>query len=147
MCVLIEENILSEGEIFYYLHAYAGAKIPKAHPDQFLNVYEDGSNLLANPRSLYFLDLTQEQASDLQEQYGIIVQSSNAINDDVFKGAAHKELLKEVVLNNGVSKGWKCLFDFPLPPSNSIVITDDWLFDNLFLLNKKKLMETMVVCY
>jgi hypothetical protein len=126
----IEENIISEGEIFYYLHAYAAAKIPQAHPDQFLNVYEDGRNLLANPRSIYFLNITQEEAANLQEQYGMIVQSSDFITDDLLKGGAHKELLKEEVLNNGESVGWKCLLDFPLPPSNSIVITDDWLFNN-----------------
>ncbi len=126
----LEDNINSEGEIFFYLHAFAGAKIPQAHPDQFQNVYDDGINLLANPRSIYFLNLPPEEAKLLQEQYGILVQSSGAIMDDVFKGGAHKELPKNMSLNTGLKKGWKCLFDFPLPPSNSIVITDDWLFKN-----------------
>lgn len=126
----LHDNINSEGEIFYYLHAYAGAKIPQAHPDQFQNVYDNGINLLANPRSIYFLNIKTEEAKVLQEQYGILVQSSDAINDDLFKGGAHMELPKDMSLNSGPNKGWKFLFNFPLPPSNSIVITDDWLFKN-----------------
>lgn len=126
----LQDNINAEGEIFFYLHAFAGAKIPQAHPDQFQNVYDDGKNLLANPRSIYFLNIPPPEAKVLQEQYGIVVQSSEAIVDDVFKGSAHKELPKDTALNSGPNKGWKYLFDFPLPPSNSIVITDDWLFKN-----------------
>lgn len=125
-----EEDIASEGEIFYFLHAYAGAKIPEVHPDHFLNVYEDGENLLANPRSLYFLNITPELASSLQDDFGIIVQSISHINDDILVGTAHRELPKGTILSSGTKMGWHYLFDFPLPPSNAILISDDFLFQN-----------------
>ncbi len=126
----LDDNIISEGEIFYYLHAFPGAKIPEAYPEQFINVYDDAINLLSTPRSIYFLDVSSAQALDWEKQYGIIVQSSTAISDNVLSGGAHRELLQNMILNTGTDLGWKCLFNFPLPPSNSVVITDDWLFKN-----------------
>jgi hypothetical protein len=126
----VKEDILSEGEIFFYLHAYPGANIPKAYPAQFRNVYDDFSTLVFTPRSIYFLNIAKHDADSLQQQYGIIVQSSNDISDNILRGGAHRELNKDMVLNDGIGSGWKSLFDFTLPPSNSLVVTDDWLFKN-----------------
>src|SRR5690349_18224289 len=126
----LEENIQSQGEIFYYIHAYGGAKIPEAYQQHFLNIYGDESNLVLTPRSIYFLNVSPEHADNLQKQYGLIVQSSQSISDDILTGTAHRELTKNMVLATGASFGWRQLFNFQLPPSNSIVITDDWLFKN-----------------
>lgn len=125
----LQENIDSEGELFYYIHAYSGAKIPEAYPQHFENIYDDPKYMLVNPRSIYFLNISESEANNYQRKLGIIVQSSSAINDEILKGGAHYELSKDTILN-GKNSGWKVLFDFPKPPSNSIVITDDWLFKN-----------------
>lgn len=126
----LEKDISNEGEIFYFLHAFGGAKKPEPYPDQFQNVNEDESCLVSTPRSVYFLNVTPEKAKILQEQYGVIVQSCNSISDNILKGVAHYELPKDTVLRTATTQGWSYLLNFSLPPSNSIVITDDWLFKN-----------------
>lgn len=126
----LQEDLANEGVLFLYLHAFGGAKIPESNPNHFINILEDGIHLLASPRSLYILNISESQAETLQNSYGVLVQSSNSIYDDIFKGGFHKELPKQKQLISGSKKGWEVLFDFAFPPSNSIVITDDWLFKN-----------------
>lgn len=125
----LKAEIVQGTPIFEYILVSHG-KTPKALKYQFDNIYEDAKYLLDFPRSAYFLNISPAEASTLQEQYGIVVQSSDAIIDDIFKGSAHRELLRDMTLKNSTKTGWKWLFDFPLPPSNSIVISDDWLFKN-----------------
>lgn len=126
----LEDNINSQGEIFYFIHAYAGAKVPQVHPDQFDNVYDDGANLVSTPRSLYFLDITKAEADNLQSSFGVMVQSSNDIDDNVLSSSFFRELAKDEVIENGTLLGWKYLLNFDIPPSNALVISDSFLFSD-----------------
>lgn len=126
----LQDNINSEGEIFYYLHAYAAAKVPEAHPDQFENVYDDGVNLVSTPRSIYFLDITKAEADQLQNSFGVIVQSCDHIDDNVLSSSFFRELAKDETIENGPLLGWKYLLNFDIPPSNALIISDSFLFSD-----------------
>lgn len=146
----LQNNIEAEGEIFYFLHANAGAKVPIAYPVQFENVYEDNSNVVSTPRSVYFLNVSKKDADVMKTSYGILVQSCDAIDDSVLSGPFFKELKKGQVIEQGAKTGWMQLLDIEIPPSNAIVISDSFLFSdtetigqNTFSVGKENLVKLL----
>lgn len=125
--LLVEEA--TETPIFLFIQSNGG-KSPIALKPYFDAIYDDPSNIVTESRSMFLLDISEDVANDWQERYGLMVQSKNAINENAFKGTAHKELPKNTKVMNGKRIGWSELFNFSLPPSNSMVITDDYLLNN-----------------
>jgi hypothetical protein len=77
---------------------------------------------------MYFLNVSQAQADQMQNAYGVIVQSVQGIDDKVLSASFFRELTKDEVIENGGLLGWKYLLNFDIPPSNAIVIYDNYLF-------------------
>lgn len=124
----LAQELITESEIFFFLHAYAGAQPPESYQAQFENVYDDPANLISTPRSMYFLKVTKAQADQMQDAYGVIVQSVEGIDDTVLSASFFRELEKDEVMESGGLSGWKYLLNFDIPPSNAIVIYDNYLF-------------------
>ncbi|MBK8700567.1 MAG: hypothetical protein IPN29_13970 [Saprospiraceae bacterium] len=127
----LAKELQSESEIFFFLHAYAGAVPPESFEAQFDNVYDDPINLVSTPRSMYFLKVTSDRANQMQDAYGVIVQSVDSMDDSVLSASFFRELDKDEVFENGVIFGWKYLLNFQIPPSNAIVIYDNYLFKDI----------------
>ena len=125
---LIEEEI--DGKIIFEFIKANGGRSPIALSDFFDNVYDNYATIAEKPRSAFLLKTTAEEAMRLQDAYGIVVQSIHAIDDSVFRGAYFDEIEKGSIVQNGGLIGWKYYFDFTAPPSNTMIITDDWLFKN-----------------
>jgi hypothetical protein len=123
----LKADLAQQGEIFYFLHANAGAKVPVAYQAPFENIATDPGELLSTPRSIYFLDISQQAADEWQRDYGVMVQSSSHINDTILCNSFLRELAKDEVIEDATSKGWKCLLNFEIPPSNAVVIEDSFL--------------------
>ena len=121
---------LQDGTIIFEYVKLNGGKLPIAHKPFFSNVYQDYSIIVNNPRSAFFLDVTEDKAKEIQDSFGIIVQSLNSIDDNILKGTYYKNLPVNSVCKNVNKIGWHCLLNFSLPPSNSIVLTDNFLFSN-----------------
>jgi hypothetical protein len=115
--------------IFEFIMANGG-RSPIALKDFFEAIYDDNSVIVQKPRSAFFLNYSKAETDALQSAYGIIVQSRDMIEDGVLKGSFFKDLPKNTVFENHVSIGWKNLISFSLPPSNAMVISDDFLFRN-----------------
>lgn len=115
--------------IFEYIMANGG-RSPVALKDYFDSVYSDPRLISDKPRSVFFLNYSPEVANGLQDSFGVIVQSPKAINDNILKGTFYKELQKGSVMVDEPRIGWNHLINFSLPPSNSIVIVDEYLFKN-----------------
>lgn len=99
------------------------------HP-YFEALTEEQSLVVEKPRSLFFLDISKEKADELSEKYGVIVQSDANINDKALQFIFRKGVEKGEVIK-GTSNGWQNLFkDLTFPPSNSLVISDNYLLQN-----------------
>ncbi|MBK7431910.1 MAG: hypothetical protein IPI62_13545 [Bacteroidetes bacterium] len=59
--------------------------------------------------------------------FGVICHGNEGIEDNILKGSFFKDLPKDSVFENPTTKGWQNLVSFSLPPSNAMVITDDYL--------------------
>jgi hypothetical protein len=115
--------------IFEYIMANAG-KEPKALKDFFNDIHLDKSIIAEKPRAAFLLNYPKVETDAMQNSYGVIVQSQEDIDDNLLKGIFFRDLPQGLVLESKVKKGWAYLFDFPMLPSNSMVITDDYLFTN-----------------
>lgn len=130
---MTDEELASEEiqgtPIFEFIKSNGGRK-PIALKDYFDLVYTDTNIIIQKPRSAFFLNFSRNEAAELQHSLGIIVQSNEAIDDDILKGTYYKELPKDSLIESDSKVGWNQLLNYPLPPSNSIVIADEYLFKN-----------------
>lgn len=99
--------------------------------DYFALLKDDNSSLEDKTRAMFFLDISKEQADALSEKYGIIVQSVHSIDDSVLQLSFKKNLDKEDDVSGCSNNGWNNLLTtLNLPPSNSMIITDNYLLQN-----------------
>lgn len=96
----------------------------------FKTISSNPETVIEKPRSVFFLNISEADANEIQENNGIIVQSKDNIDDNILLGSFFKVLPKNLVCENGLNLGWKSIINFKLPPSNSLVISDNYLFKN-----------------
>lgn len=132
VCINIEEDLLDkeifnpESPIFLFLNAYVGAKIPIALKDYFDLINEDISVVLNHPMSSFILEVSEDKANKIRNEYGIAVFSISNLFDDYFSQGFFKEIKKD----SRIIDGWKSLINIELPVSNALVISDNYLFEN-----------------
>ncbi|MCC8115252.1 MAG: hypothetical protein LIP03_14925 [Bacteroidales bacterium] len=98
--------------------------------DYFKALKEEPSQIAEKPRSMFFFDISPEEAETMSNKYGVIVQSENKIDDNILQLSFRKNLDKGEVIE-GDSDGWSNLFaKLSLPPCNSLVISDNYLLQN-----------------
>lgn len=134
VCLNITDEELASEElqgtpIFEFIMANGG-RSPIALKEFFDSIYEDNKVIADKPRSAFFLNYSKADADAIQSAFGVIVHGNEGIEDNILKGSFFKDLPKDYVLENPTTKGWQNLVSFSLPPSNAMVITDDYLFSN-----------------
>ena len=132
----LENEIKSDSTLIGgFYHQMSGYIKIEANKDFFDQVYRKPKNLIQNPRAAYFLNISTTDAYTIQNEYGVIVFTKDAIQDNILKGRIHWTLeknKKHIGLNN--ETGWKGLFGkFPIPPSNSLIISDNYLLKDVDL--------------
>lgn len=125
---LVSEQIQGT-PIFEFIMANGG-RSPIALKDFFDEIYVDNSVIAEKPRSAFFLNYSKADADLIQKNYGVIVQSNNSIDDSILTGSFKRKLLKDELIEEGLNFGWKSLLKFKFPPSNSIVISDNFLLQS-----------------
>lgn len=91
---------------------------------------ENTSIIEEKPRAMFFLDIPPTDAKELSSKYGVIVQSENAINDRILQ-LSYKKGLNKGTFVSGPKDGWSNLLGgIPLPPMNSLIISDNYLLQN-----------------
>lgn len=116
--------------IFEFIMA-TGGRSPIASKDFFDKIYENNQVIAGKPRSVFFLNYSKTDADAIQAKYGVIVQGYEEIDDNILKSSFLKNLRKDSVFEDQSTKGWQNLVNFPLPPSSAMVITDNYLFNNV----------------
>lgn len=98
--------------------------------EYFSELSADYSIIIDKPRALFFLDITKKEAEEISSKYGIIIQSDKYMNDNILQLSFKKNLDKGERVP-GVSDGWSnMLAGQKLPPSNSLIINDNYLLRN-----------------
>ena len=131
VCLNLTDEELAAEEIqgtpiFEFIMANGG-RSPIALKDFFDSIYEDKEVVAKHPRSAFFLNYSKDEADAIQSAYGVIVQSGDSISDNILTGSFKRKLLKGEEIIDGKNIGWKPLLKFEFPPSNSIVISDNYL--------------------
>jgi hypothetical protein len=136
VCLDINEhdltNELTDDESILFLFLQSNARQIDLIPlDSFFKTISSNPETVSEkPRSVFFLNVSEADANEMQENNGVIVQSKDNIDDNILIGSFFKVLPKNLVCENGLNLGWKSLINFNLPPSNSLVISDNYLFKN-----------------
>lgn len=103
----------------------------------FEGIANDNSIIAEQPRSVFFLNISKEEAAELQQSFGVIVQGSNDIDDTVLNNSFSKDLIKDEIIEETGKIGWKSLIKFDLPPSNALVIADSYLLPSIERVGQK----------
>lgn len=114
----------------------------------FKSLKEDDSIVAKETRALYILDISEEEATKLTKDYGVMVLSNKSINDDIFQLDFKRIFQKQSSSNTDNNSGWTDIFDnVKLPPLNSLVITDNFLLkkdSQIYLFNLKQLLNCIL---
>lgn len=130
---MTDEELMEEAKkqdfIFEFLNSKGGKGIT-AYKSPFQNIDVNAIHLLDDLRAIYILDIDIGVANQLSEEYGTIVLSGHHIKEDVLKFDYDRDLPKDTICEKGDKIGWHELLDITLPPFNSLVISDEYLFKN-----------------
>ncbi|WP_291127541.1 hypothetical protein [Flavobacterium sp. UBA7682] len=122
--------------IFQFLLS-SGKQIDIYEADTFFQkIYANNKTVVENPTAAYFLNLTDKETEQLQEETGIIVNNGVKVDDELLlKGIYSHWVADEMIVNN-----WKTILNvFKNFPSNSIIINDRNLFTNKETVGGKEL--------
>ncbi|MCC5938644.1 MAG: hypothetical protein JJU34_15290 [Lunatimonas sp.] len=126
------ETLLKENnELILSYIAITGGREPLPLRDFFNEIYDlPEETIEEKPRDIFFLKLSKEDAADLSERIGVLVLSADDFNDKVLNLSFFKELEEGQVWENGASIGWHELFRLDAKPINSMVLVDEYIFEN-----------------
>lgn len=95
------------------------------------NMLDNKEELTKNCRSLYIVDVDEQTAKEIQDEHGIIVFSKENINDNIFNQSHWRhQFIKNARTSNDIISEWSdVLKDLVWLPTNSLVLTDNYLFN------------------
>ena len=101
-----------------------------AEPFVLKSLLTDKENLIKNCRSLFIMDIDEQEAKRISEEYGVLVLSKNRIDDNIFNQRFWRHhFIKDVEFNGDAITEWlDVLKDMEWLPTNSLIISDNYLF-------------------
>lgn len=98
---------------------------------EFFLAFERDKNILTKKKhAIFFLSISEEEAMQLSNKYGVIIQNEKNMRDDILQLNFYKRYGKGEIAN-GKQDGWcNTLQKIKLPPLNSLVISDEYLLKN-----------------
>lgn len=132
LCINISDEELDDklmnldDPLFLAFNSSATMKLPIALESFFNQIYKDSSTITNQPTGIFFLNLENEECEKLAKNYGISVFSAVNFPHSAFNIQYYLEVSK----NQSIDNGWKGVMNFNKSLSNSLVITDNYLFKN-----------------
>lgn len=132
ICLNIDDNKLSaklsdvEDPICLALQGSGSMKTPIALDGFFKQINEDISIVLDKPRSIFLLNIEEEESSRIQLELGMAVYSVKNLPKSIFSNSYFIDLNKGLK----ISDSWKGIIKFDKPLSNALVISDNYYFTN-----------------
>lgn len=118
----------TESDFAVFCNAYNIKTIANKSILTFLMANKD--EMVKRCRSIFFLDINEADAERMQKEYGLLVISINQIDDNIFNKHfwRHRFNVGDSFSGDAVSEWKEILRDVPWLPTNSLIITDDYLF-------------------
>lgn len=106
---------------------------PMPAKQKILEIKKNPNKVLDDPSAVYFLDVTKEEATNIQKQYGVICKNENDI-DDTELGE-----WSEIISSQGdLDHNWNdFLAKIKKSPTNTVIINDRFVFSNDDFATKK----------
>ena len=101
-----------------------------AEPFVLKNMLTNKGNLVKHCRSLFIMDVNEEDAKKISEEYGVLIISKGKIDDNVFNQRFWRHhFIKDLKFKgNAISEWFDVLKDVPWLPMNSLIVSDNYLF-------------------
>ena len=121
----IDESVDPDDNFFLTL---VGMQVDIVDDREFINnIPNDQSSVLKYPCGIFLLNISNEKAAEIQNNYGVICQSITNLNDDLLTQSNFTTELEE----GKRSYAWNdMLAHYKQMPSNSLLIIDAHLFEN-----------------
>jgi RNAse (barnase) inhibitor barstar len=134
--MISEENLDAiwkdtESDLYKFCEAH---DISKPSCDDFLSQLCENNDLFAEKDStaIWMVNLSENDCNEIKKRYGIWIVNTNSINDDYFRLYHQSEdYEKDEIIKGTKNNGFGNYLETspkPLPPLNSIVLNDRFLF-------------------
>lgn len=102
----------------------------KAEKDVLCRMLKNVNELLDNCRSVFIMDITKADAEKMRSELGVLVLSKQDLDDCVFNLPyfRHRFVKGSIISGDAISEWKSVLGGVSWLPSNSLIITDDYLF-------------------
>jgi hypothetical protein len=122
---IIDEDIDSMGAIDIIGNLQLLGTTVKTDAEYIYDIPQNSRRVLENPNAVFLLDIEAKDAESIQNQYGVICQSIDSIDDDILTKAYEYDLSDG---QEGVD--WSVYFDKSnhALPSNALIICDRYIF-------------------
>ena len=119
-------------DLFTIFSAY-DISVPVALKDFFDLMIAQEDTVFSKPNALFFRDCPLKDAQMLRDKYGVWVISKEEVTNRMFESLSFKdEFVPKTYYGKG-DNGWKNIIEsngLQLPPSNSLIISDNYLLSN-----------------
>lgn len=108
-----------------------GYDLPNHADKGIISKFEkDYRSMLNEPMSLFFLNVSKQEAERIRADYGILVVSSSDIDDGIFNnGVFNYRIDTSFQIQGNIHDTWKRVFGkMRMLPSNGLVVSDAYLF-------------------
>lgn len=118
----------TESDFAVFCNSYNIKTIAK--PSILNSMLNNKDELIKNCRSLFIMDVNEQEARKVQEEYGILVLSKRNIDDNIFNQRfwRHYFIKGEKIQGDAISEWIDTLKNIPWLPTNSLIISDNYLF-------------------
>lgn len=102
----------------------------KAEKDVLSRMLKNTDGLLVNSRSVFILDIAKADAEKMRSELGVLVLSKQDLDDGVFNLPyfRHRFVKGAIIQGDAISEWKNVLSGVSWLPTNSLIITDDYLF-------------------
>jgi hypothetical protein len=123
----LEDKLLdAEDPVFLAYNDSATMELPIALDSYFTSIKSDLSQIVDKPKSIFLLDIEDDLAISTRKDVGMAIYSINNIPHNIFDFSFSLDLGKDKTIESN----WKGILSFDKPLSNSLIITDNYYFDN-----------------
>lgn len=133
------ETLFNENnEILKAYIAITGGREPIPLKDFFTEIYESPIETLEDqPRNIFFLNFSSSEALELSNNIGVMVLPANSYHDKVLHLRYYKDVEENQILERETNLGWHELFGLDARPINSMILIDEYIFENTQTVKKE----------
>lgn len=119
-------------DLFTIFTAY-DISVPIALKDFFELMKQKEETVISKPNAFFLRDCSIQDAQRLRDKYGVWIISKDEVSNRMFESLSFKDEFEPDTYYGSGDNGWKSIIhqnNLKLPPSNSLIISDNYLLSN-----------------